>query len=377
MAELWPFRPQAPVLERLAWLTDVMGSRTGEQRLKLRNVPRQSLDYDHRLDADQFSRAKAFVRRNGAVLVDAPVWPEAAWLGAVAADATSLSVDTTAADWREGGHLVVWESDSKFAVLEIDTVSSGSIALSDPVGIAFTRAEVMPVRSAYIADGLSIARGSTFVDASLSILVTDNVDLSASDYPQYESLDVVTERTIMVSDISEHVVRSVEMVDNGFGPVALETRRNYADFGQALGFIENGPAAVWRRRRWLHSLGGKQKPFWLPAWNMDLSLQDPLGSSDTVASVRSISPAATYVGRHVMVLLHDGTRFLRSITNAVPDGDNDDITLSASLGQAVTAAEIASFCFLSKVRLDSDVVSIEHRDTGLSAVTVPVMESPE
>jgi hypothetical protein len=383
MTDLWSFRPEVGCKETLEWFTDNFGGLTGEQRIALRSAPRQSFNYTTRLlDYQQFSRAKTFARRNGALPVYVPVWGEQVQLsGAISSSATTLTFNTTYGDWREDGFLVVWSSDETYAVAQIDTVSSGSITLTGALGTGFTSPVVCPVRTAILTNGMSIQRAyQTKTDVSASFLVTDNIDLAddyVTDFPQYTSLDVLTEAAKLVTDINESIVRASEFIDNGFGPIVVETTKDYADFGQMLSFHDARGAALWRRRLWLHSLRGKQKTFWLPSFNMDLQLQTSFLAAATSVVVKSIAPSGFYLNKHVMILLANGNRYFREITNAASaGGGNDALTISSALGENVAPADVKAFCFLSLVRLNSDSVDIEHSFTLDSVVSIPVMEVP-
>jgi hypothetical protein len=79
------------------------------------------------------------------------------------------------------------------------------------------------VRVARPVEGFSISRGKLVIEITARFQVEDNVKLEGdAGYPQYQSLDVLTEPTARVSDISETVIQAAEYEDNGFGPVESE-----------------------------------------------------------------------------------------------------------------------------------------------------------
>lgn len=381
MVDLWSYRPEVGCRETLEFNTEVMGGLTGEQRLDLRPAPRQMFEYASRLlDNQQFARAKTFARRNGALPVYVPVWGEHVPYGAVSSGDTVLTFDTTAGDWREGSFLAVWQDDATYAVCEIDTVTDTDITLTGTVGTTFTAAVVVPVRTAILTNGVAIQRGKLHSDVSASFLVVDNLDFAddyVTDFPQYQSLDVMTDPIALVTDVNESIIRGAEYVDNGFGPVDVEVTKDYADFGQTVSFHDTRGAELWRRRLWVHSLRGKQKTFWLPTNNMDLELQASFSSGVTAISVKSIGPTGGYLNKHIMFRLTNGNRYFREIVNAAAaGGGNDTLTMSSSLGVAVAPADVSLLCFIALVRLDSDRIDIDHRYELCSVVSIPVMEVP-
>ncbi|RUW41529.1 hypothetical protein EOA37_09720 [Mesorhizobium sp. M2A.F.Ca.ET.015.02.1.1] len=382
--EAWPFRPLVGASDTLETLTEVLPSYTEEQRIALRPAPRQNPRYTVKLDPAAFSRAKDFAKRRAATQVCIPIWWEGIRLdGAVISTDTEISIDTTAGDWREGGRLIVYQDEDNYALALITAVAADSVTLLAPIGANFSAPTVAPVRVARPIEGFNINRsgGKLTIEVSARFQVEDNVKLDGdAGYPQYLSLDVLTEPTARVSDISETIIQAAEYEDNGFGKVALERQRDYVDFGQSIAFLEEGAAAVWRRRVWVHARTGKQKAFWLPSFNSDLKLMAPISAADTVVTVKRAGLLAGYVGRHVMIELKDGTRYFRQIVNAALSGSNDQLTLNASLGAGVAVSQILWFSYLSKVRFDSDAVTFNFVASGrgplVATLSVPVTEVP-
>lgn len=381
MAELWPFRPNVGTSEILEWLTEILTSRTGEQRIALRPVPRQIFAYTATLEQHDFSRAKQFARKNANQLIKIPVWVESVMYGGTLADIdTAINFDTTTSDYRVGEDILIWESNSRYSSVEIATVSPTGVTLAAAIGITLVNPVLTPVRVAWATDGFTLNRGEpNIVNVSSRFQVNQNVAYESEIiYPQYQSLDVVTEETLMVSDITENLVRAAEYIDNGFGPVEQEPYFNYTNFGQMLGFVEDNATELWERRTWLHSLKGKQKAFWIPSFNQDFVLVSNVSAVSVNLSVNSIGELANYIDRHIMIELFNGTRFFREITNAANGvGDIDILTIDSNLGQIVNTTDVKYFCFITKVRLNSDSVQIDYLETGISTIAIPITEVPE
>lgn len=380
LPEAWPFPPLFNgSSETLEWMTDLLQGTTGEQRIADRYAPRQTFEYAHKLESSSYARAKAMARRLGGSYVAAPVWIErVAYSGTIGATDTVLTFDTTFGDYRSGGMIFVFDTDANFAVGEIDTVSGTGVTLTVALGKAFTNPAVMPARKAHLTEGVKVTRHPTYADCAVKLAVRDNALISqSSPYDQYNSLDVMTDDQVMIADISESVVRAAEYIDSGIGPVVLESVRDYIDFGQTISWLENTGADLWARRAWLHSRFGKQKPFWLPSGNYDLVPTGSIGTLDTAISVESVDNAANYVGRHVFLLLKDGTRFYRSIDAASNvSAGVDSITISSALGRSVTVADIDRFSFMAKVRLNSDSIQLDYSTPTRVKVSSPVIEVP-
>lgn len=384
MTDVWPYRPQVGMTEYIEFLTDVFQTRTTEQRLALREIPRQSFDVNHILKTAQFARSRQIARNNAGQEIYIPVWPEHVNLpGLIDSAETVLTFDTTTGDWRGAGALViVWKSDENYVVREIDSMNDTSITLTASLGSDFYWPVVVPLRSGFTPEGFNIRRDTTYseLQAVLRVNPDDCVDLSGdyvSDYPQYNSLDVVTERTLLITSINEKIIRVSEYADSDLGIILTENEKNYVDFGKTIAFQEERPAGLWRRRLWLHALRGRQKTFWLPTFNDDFSLASSYSSGAATITVVSIGETGLYTDRHIMILLNDGNRYMRKINSASGAGDNDVLTLSSSIADSFVLADIDLFCFISLVRLDADRIQIDHAFAGDSNVIIPVIEVPD
>lgn len=381
MAELWPFIPLANFSESLEWLTEVMISRTLEQRIALRSAPRQILSYGYLLDFNQFMWAKSFAQRNASLTVTVPVWFDAVRTNNIHDAQTVLVLDTRYSDFRVGEQLVIFENWEKAVAHNIVAMTDNDITIEDPAGLNFYRPYVIPARECFFVQGMQITRGPIVNRVFVRFQSINNTDFNESSletYPTYNSLDVLTDAPQVRNEISESIIHPVEFIDNGFGLVNLETTKDTVDYGRAISFVDSFGEELWNRRRWLHYRRGKQKPFWFPSFSDDLILNADITSGQTLFSVKSIGPAEFYIGKHLAIILKNGTRYFREITDALAfDEDNDDITLSSSLGANISRSNIAFVSFMNKVRLNSDVVSIEQITPGKVNIVLPIIEVVE
>ncbi len=368
---VWPFVPQTAHRESLEWQTDIIKSYAGEQRLALNT---------YMLTPEEFSRAKAISYQWAHRVYGVPVWSELTHVGPLPMGATYISVDTTVADYRENDVIVVWESSSSEMAVEIATVQADSVSLKLPLSREFTNAYVAPLRFARAYNGIEYSRsGNEVVVSKATFSVTQNKDLSASaGYPTYRGKDVVTDRTIVVGDISEKIFRPVDIFDNGSGPVEVDTQANWVEHHQVLTFSTRNRVERWRARRWLHSLRGKQGAFWLISWNPDLEVTSDFNSSSTGLVVKAIGYPTLYGVKDIMIQLKSGARFFnRILSGAASDGGTETLSLLSPIGVTAAAIDVDMVCFMSHVRLDSDSIEMSHDYTGQVSINVAVTEVPE
>lgn len=377
---LWPFIPQTKFRESLEWQTDLLQAYSSEQRLALRTAPRQRFLYEFQLDPHQFSRAKAISTQWAHRVYGVPVWGEVTRLGVVLEGQTRLDFDASSADYRNNDIALLWQDDETLLTVEVLSADASGLELKVPTGRSFENAYVMPLRYARTLNGSEFARRSDdMTQARVEFLVTNNVDLAASaGLPQYRGRDVLMDRSVMLSDLSEKIIRPVDQFDNGSGPITVDPQRGYPESTQTIGLDALSRAEAWRYRTWLHARRGKQKGFWLPSWNRDLQVLTNVDSAATALTVRPIGYPLYYGVTDLMLVLTDGTVLYNRVLSGSTDTDgNEVLSLAAGFGRGFATSEIDLLCFMRHVRLDSDSVEITHSYAGRCSSTIPVIETPE
>jgi hypothetical protein len=373
LPQAWPFPVQQPIREILEWRTDVLQSREAEQRIALRPVPREIVTYAHVLDAAGITRATELVRAGFTTEWLVPLWSMTSRPGVdlVETDLV-IPMDTSLGDWRGPGHAVVATDGGEAHAIEVAAVFPDRLELASPVGVALADVLVAPAQRAILTAPVEITRRrQSLGTVTASFTLRDGADLGATPYPSHLGLDVLTEPTVLRQPLAESVSQAVEMVDNGFGPLAIEPVRDYLQRRSSITLVDYGAEARWTRRRWLHSLRGRQRAFWLPTWGRELVLQEPLTAASTSMVVGPIADPGSLVGRQVMFDLPAGPIF-REITGAAFDalGHRLDIAAPGVLVPAETPVH-----FLTRVRLDADRIELEHTATR-TEMSVAVIEVP-
>ena len=379
---IWAFPVAQEITEVLEWRTDVLSSRAGEQRIALRPRPREIVTFRHRLDALGMARAAELARARFA-----GEWHVSLWHMALQPDADlvqgtmEILIDTTVSDFRAGDLTGIAVDGSDAAPVEITAVQTDRLILAEPlilqlpaVTVAARRVTVVPIRSGLLTSAVEIARrrqGDGTVTASF--LLRDAPELTAPTLPTYLGRPVQTDPSLVRRPLTASLRRAVEYVDNGFGPVVVETVRDVSERSEAITLKAQGAATRWALRRWLWSLRGRQASFWLPSWGRELQLRTAMTSGSTLMRVAPAASLPAYVGRAILLEMPTALRF-RTITAAIADGVDHRLTLSSNLGEPVQLE--TKVHFLTAMRSDADRVEIQHGAVA-SEVTLPAIEVPQ
>ncbi|EEW24053.1 hypothetical protein [Rhodobacter ferrooxidans] len=373
---LWPFPVRQPVSEVLEWQTDVLACAAAEQRLALRAAPRESLTYTHLLDAGGLARAAALARAGylGDGLL--PLWHQAGRAATdLAADDSVIFLDTAAADYRAPGEAIVALDGGEALRVAVAAVWPDRLELSSPVGAALTRPLVAPARRAFLTAPVSIERRrQSLGSVTASFALRDGADLGTSADPAATShlgLAVLTDPAVLRQPLAASLAQSLEIIDNGFGPLVAEPLLNYPQERCSLTLIDRGRSAIWSRRRWLHRLRGRQGAFWLPSWGRELRLQAAVPANATSMIVAPLEDLTLWPGRQVMFERTSGP-ICRAITAASYHALGARLSIAAP---GITIAAATPVHLLTRMRLDTDRIEFEHfasrTEFSLALISVP------
>lgn len=373
---IWPFAPQEAVVESLEWKTDILRAKAREQRIALRQEPRQAFSFTHFMEPSQATRGRAMAVGWAHRQFGVPVWPDATYVGTVPEGTMSLQVDTSIADYREGETALVWKSDTEYSAVGIASVSSGTVTFKNPISTTLVGAFVMPLRYARAGMFKMEKGGNGLIRTSVDFNVLYNKDLGASiGLPTLEGLEVLTDLMFKVGSFDETIEKKVTTIDNGFGFVVADALYSNTDQTFMVSWDFTNRVDQWRVRRWLHSLKGKQKTFWLPTTHNDLTLVlDAPDASQQSIVVKSIGYALYYSDHALRIKRKSGVVTYHKVTGGTTDGVNDTLSFTAAIGTPVLRNDVESICFMHKVRLDSDRVEINHSNGTHSSIKVSVRE---
>lgn len=373
MADVWPFRPLPDSVEQLSWATDVMRTSASEMRVALRPA-RQGLIYSYSARDPLMGRMAEMIRAAplGEWLV--PVWWDASAWQPVGAAQTAIPVPP--GEWA--GQALVWAGCDDWALVDVASQASGQITLAAPVGREFARAVVVPVRrciapagisGARVTDGPFGGRGGAQT-AQIEWLSREVVSEPSAPAPTHQGLPVW--RACGLPEPASHrFTPPVAAIDTEMGPVVLEQLRETLRGRWTTSAVTTDRQRLRDMRGFLRFVNGRDRPFWLAGWAQDLRAEMPLAAHATVLSVQPVLPLASYAGR--VLAIDDGTLTLHAVTGATEAGGLHVITLAAPLGRPVARARLS---FARQVRLDTDLIELQHRHGFSARLTLPVAEIP-
>ena len=374
----WSLPPDwtEPVIETLAWLTDVQVALAGTvTRTPLRDAPRRSWEFA--VLADRRERRwveHALFDWTGRVWA-LPVFVDTTWLRApLPAGATEILVATAGLDFAVGSLAMLWRDVAIYELVEISGITGEGlrILLRAPTRRAWPiGTRLMPCRTARLTDAPELRRqNDRLMQTQLRFEATEPCDWPPGlPVTRYRGFPVLEHRSDETRDPSASFARRFDLLDGEVGRSHLDDLSGLAWTTQSHAWRLMGRAERAAHRSLLYGLQGRAEALWLPTWTDDLEVIETIGESAVTLTVaacgisRSLRQQAGR--RHIRIELTDSTVFYRAVEAsseiALANGDTGErLRLDAALGRLVTPERVRLACWMALVTLAGDTVELQH-----------------
>lgn len=358
-----PERPKYPLKESLQWKTDIIRSFAGEQRIRLRDAPRQILSIESVISNQSYTKLKAVGYQWAHRVFAIPVWTDAILVPSIAAGSSIIYLNTAYSDFRSFDILVIWNSETDFEAVETLNVYADRIELKLPTSKQYTNAFVIPARFANTLRGLSFSRdGDATIRMSSDFTVRSNKNLeSISSFSTYKSLPVLLDKPLSSDKLTDLYIRDVDIMDNGSSSVHLDIKTSSVDVTSKMTFMTFNKQKAWEYRQFIHYLHGQQKTFFIPSWHDEFEITKDFSSTSTSVTIKNVGFTLYYDNRFLYIESTTGSRaFCRVLSSSITNDGDELLNLESTLGFSATVNQIKICCLLKYVRLNSDTVSIKH-----------------
>jgi hypothetical protein len=379
---IWSFPPREPMTEGLEFFTDVMRAYSEEQRVQLLAVPRRRFEHEYVFTARDYERARLAMRGVHPGSFDLPDWTDFRPCTAESGD-TTLVFDNTDPEFDSSQSILIWQDSETYEELTVSASSSSGLTLSAPLDNDYPRGRVMRLLESYPIDGMTAQHpAGTHRSASVEWVCYDD-DLATADSSEFSTyrdeflLDACP--AIGGDALPESVRRAFQVVDNGIARPFYDTTLGQPSETFGLAWQPSTRAEAWSLRRQFLALRGRQVAFWMPSFNTGgLELAATASAGAGSVTIRAVSLGVGYPDGQldIYIRLNNGTVIARQVTAITPGAGTEVLTLSGTMPQTVTQADIHRFCTLGRMRLAQDRIEWLHRAKVGPKVVVAANEAP-
>lgn len=386
---IFPPGAAEPVRMRIAYLTDVLTTRSGlEQRRQLRERPSGEMTWaTGPLQGAEAQQLAGLIYAGQAEAHPVPLWPFPRWLAQNAAvGSTVLNLSPGPGLLWFGSYVALVRSGGAEirGVASITGDPPTAIQLAEPLETAWpAHSVVYPVATGYLRaqqpqtwHGLSTA-GATL---TLDIPTLGELILGATDAPPQfltlEVLDTMPNRAGAEEDTAE---RLIEVLDPGTGPIWIDSPSDAPTLVRQ-GFLRTmlSEADVLPFIAFLDRRRGQGVPFLVPSWQQDLTLAAAVSLGATQITVLPCGYPEHFfaigTGRRMIGVRHPktGSWYYHEVTAAILYGSVEKLTIDPAAAVAWPVGSLISF--LRFCRLDRDDVELEFWRAGATQAELTMRE---
>ena len=382
---VFPFEPQRGMIERWSWNTDIIPSGDGtEQRNSVRDIPAQRWIFEVLFGTEvQAARADNLVYGWRPLPMALPIHVDEVELtSAVTIGQGNLPVNFTAdTHFGVGVDAVIFDDEFNFEQVSVTVVAPTLLTIdgSQPKANWPAGTKVMPLHSVNLSAPSAKLWPINASEYSFEMRNRFPVDVSDnSSFTLYQSKPVWESDWLIQGTYGRGFQKNVLRGGAGIGPFYDSSVEKFPKVQSTIIIDLPDRASWWNIKRFLHSLRGRQKTFWLPSHRHDFTVESD-GSSVTI----NVEPAfyasqifgnSLQVRRDIVVEFMDGTINYRTISDAVETAGVREVLTVPALSQTATIANVKKISYLYRVRLASDTVDLVHEFANDGEVALSIIE---
>ncbi|MBS0364899.1 MAG: hypothetical protein JSR67_03635 [Proteobacteria bacterium] len=375
-----------PVLEGLAWQTDILRAWSGkEMRRATRIAPRRTFRFDALAQQVERRILETALFAWSAQTWALPIWPDGQLLGAgVAAGATSIPCTTANIDFAAGGLAILIADAETFEMVQVQSISPTGLTLSAPTQNMWgTNARLYPVRQAKLLQYPAVTReNGVIASISPTFTITEPCDWpAASGLPTYRGLPVLEDSPDDATGQESGFSRQAAIIDNTTGAIEIDDQAQLGFPHYQHSWFLQGTAARAAFRSLLYSLKGRQGELWVPTYHLDLTLLQDITAGATTILTENIGYSTYAAGaqnrQDIRIELLSGTVYYRRITGGIAlSSTQESLSIDSSIGVVIPAANVRRISFMALCRLSSDLTEIVHETAATAAAGLATAVTP-
>lgn len=372
-AELWMLPPNWSQRydETYEFLTDIFTSRSGkEQRRALRNTPRKTINFQAIAEGDGlrwFGRMMAGLQANSFLLPD--VTRDVRMTQPAGAGTVEIHVDGLA-DWFVPGDPVVLQFGNQRVARLIDDFTVNTLTLTTPLESAFPAGTIVsPGFAGRVAQQIRSTRLTNSVGIVNVVFEVTPLTERYTDRPaptMWRDAEVFLVKPNYANPITVTNEWPIENVDFNRGAIKTFIPINFGTRSYQATYLGIGRDKVQAIVDTFLRAKGRRGEFYMPTWENDLPLREPLTQGSFRLRTIGDSAAKALHGNTVMknlaVFTHDGQVYFNRVNSIAEytDANGRDSLLTCEFAWPVSIpmSQVLYICWMPLCRFASDGLTV-------------------
>lgn len=390
---LWLNEPnwENGILEGLAWSTWLGTSESGaEQRVGQRRFPRRWLETSFRGIEFKQSLLQQALAAAGRYQFLVPLWMyQTRVTAALGVQTTTIEGDFRFRQFAAGEIVVLRDPDDFFnyEMAVLNEANDFDLVTTTPLQKAWPRGtRIAPVRIFRIIDEPMLSsRSSAVVDGTIRFtqdtIERQTVDISMFPLHPLDQLPIVGLEHNWRETPQMAYQRNVYEFDNMMG------RPSYFDVGGQSKFTVNWMLSTYGRaelnfaRSLLYYFRGRQRLCWIINLTDDIKVVETVNPLDGEVAVQRFGYAQygavdQGIRKNIVFFMKDGSTIVNQVVSSRARGDIEYLALADNLEQPYEPRDFQRVTFMSRARLNSDSIEIQHHTDadGAQEIALPYLQ---
>lgn len=369
---LLPYRPESPIIEFIEFSTDIITSRKGtEQRIATRRYPRHTFNFSTIVIGQNASQQLENQFTSTPIgSLGFGFWHQSVQSSSIVQGSSTLTLVTSYAFYEADGFCLLWESPSKYEILEIDSLTASELTFKTTIANEYTTAYVVPFFYLLLngAPSWVSGKGSTRfeVEGMTTVLFGIGEYTFGDSYAGYPVIPY-TCNLFKQKSLPYRLDALIYETDGVTGVVERQSIWDIAKRQFTFGAYITTPEEAILFYELVYYFRGRQKEMWIPSYEHDFVLAEDIATGDSLIVEDNLfeeifraydDDISLSAYNQICLFYSDGTSYRREITSVTNLGDG---TLELGLLEDVPASliEDTKISFLYFCRLSSDRIEIE------------------
>lgn len=349
------FMPQGKYSEGYEYLTSVIDTYRGEQRISLRESPLVTMSYEYILRNDNLRVFYNLFKERLAEVIAVPYFADAVYNLNITQGDLEIQLPQSATFNVNTGLWLIYKNDDIYEVIHAESFIDNKITLALGVSETYNNVLICPIATSYITTNIS-SEGTYNIETLKTRYAFISEFVTSGSYTPvlYKTFPIYTDNNFTFDSFSKNISQDMSILSSPSRLFDVEVNRQFKTDVRTLGFIAN-TSTIDNLRNFLNQLKGSWKCFWLPTHTFDFKLSQGLTQGNTTINITA-NEQKNIINENIYILYKDGDYELHKISNVVNGVatlDNSTIQRTASIN------EVAYISRLNLVRFASDGFKID------------------